>query len=35
MENKALGIGMEGNRRYQGWLEPPKLKSFACRGPDA
>jgi len=26
LEAKAYGLGMEGGRWYQGWLEPPKIR---------
>jgi class 3 adenylate cyclase len=26
LEGKARGIGMEGNRWYQGWFEPPQIR---------
>ena len=31
LESKAQGIGMEGNRWYQGWLEPPQIRLALAR----
>lgn len=31
LENKAQRIGMEGNRWYQGWFEPPQLRLALAR----
>ena len=31
LESKAQGIGMEGNRWYQGWFEPPQIRLALAR----
>jgi class 3 adenylate cyclase len=31
LEAKARGIGMEGNRWYQGWFEPPQIRLALAR----
>jgi hypothetical protein len=31
LESKARGIGMEGNRWYQGWFEPPQIRLALAR----
>ena len=31
LESKAQGIGMEGNRWYQGWFEPPRIRLALAR----
>ncbi len=31
LEAKAYGLGMEGNRWYQGWLEPPQIRLALAR----
>ena len=31
LESKAHGIGMEGNRWYQGWFEPPQIRLALAR----
>lgn len=31
LEGKAEGLGMEGNRWYQGWFEPPKIHLALAR----
>ena len=31
LESKADGIGMEGDRWYQGWFEPPKIRLALAR----
>jgi len=31
LESKAQGIGMEGDRWYQGWLEPPQIRLALAR----
>ena len=31
LEAKAYGLGMEGGRWYQGWLEPPKIRLALAR----
>jgi class 3 adenylate cyclase len=32
LEAKAQGLGMEGGRWYQGWLEPPQIRLALARG---
>ncbi|HEV8274318.1 MAG TPA: hypothetical protein VGQ26_01275 [Streptosporangiaceae bacterium] len=31
LESKAQGIGMEGDRWYQGWFEPPQIRLALAR----
>ena len=31
LESKAHGIGMEGDREYQGWFDPPKMRLALAR----
>jgi class 3 adenylate cyclase len=31
LESKAEGLGMEGNRWYQGWFEPPRIRLALAR----
>jgi hypothetical protein len=31
LESKARGIGMKGNRWYQGWFEPPRIRLALTR----